>query len=461
MTDPLVELDYTPDAALVAVRERARRQRERLHDHERSMEPADEPEDGPEPLLAGALFGFDSGRPALEYNVARPHIEGFQLPIPAANAEKPVIIVRQAPWTSKALRVAAVITGAWAEVKWRGCDPALGEHASPCPHLLNKVYTSLREIARAAFGRDGGPQVKQVRDALDELFEASCELMVYGKNGWRGQRKRHVLSFDAVEARPSEVPADARVVIRWDPFVLDSLMAGNFQLLPSQLVTGLKDRTAFRVIARLIVHSHVPLGQSRTYAVTGNNPTIPAAALGLAGLNRPARLRTRLRDVFAKANALQDVYRFEVMDREDDGLKVRVRRPRQLKNVSPMPRQPENVDASTREPTRVNSGTEVRQLENASVRESAGIDLLRTSSRPPQDSGDSISAVDLFARVIDRVEPTSPAWGDPSPEFLAEQERHDEQMREANERLALQDACAHDNRNPFAEACCMDCGAWL
>jgi hypothetical protein len=129
----------------------------------------------------------------------------------------------------------------------------------------------------------------------------------------------------------------------------------------------------------------VRAGDYREYSVSGTRPALSARRMGLGG-QRPDKLRASLAAHAERGNALQDVWRLDVLDRAVPGLKLRLSR---LVDRGDGPAVVQDVGArwlgtgsgAVRDVRWGSSGREEGQLRTRFVRESARVDSSRDSSR--------------------------------------------------------------------------------
>jgi hypothetical protein len=272
---------------------------------------------GPTPRIVPA----DPRRGALEYNVGRSGC--------TATPERPI--------SANALRVLSVLMGSWVANGSPGCEPLVGTHAIGCLHRANRQLHRRRDVCRAVYGHDGGRQVTQLGRALDELADESTGFYVYDPaRRVYSIRRSHVLRYQEsgklASPRAGDRSPDAALDIRWDPFVLDSLADGHFQAFPAELVRGLHGSALLLLVAVLLQPPTAALrgvGDACDYAVTGTDPTISPARLGLSG-QRPDKLRASLECACGRVNGVAHnrlgLVCTVLARAHGAGLKVRVRR---------------------------------------------------------------------------------------------------------------------------------------
>lgn len=251
--------------------------------------------------------------PAIEYNIGR---TGGRYRTDGRIAQW------SAPLSSTALRVLTVLTGWWSEADSR-CDVRRGTHAEECRHRENRIYFSLKMLALEALGsRAGGRQVADVAEALDELA-ADTTYWERWTPGAKMRQVAHVLSLRQL-AGGSRVSVE----VAWDPFLLESLLAGRFQLIPRALVRGLTGRSAFRFWARVLSHRAVALlksGESLQLTLGEPGTSVAAAEVG-APRTRTDKLSRQLAVYARRGNALQDEFALSVGRDSDGQVLVRVTR---------------------------------------------------------------------------------------------------------------------------------------
>lgn len=276
-------------------------------------------------------------RGAAEYNVVRTGGwwgDDVQLTMPfdaADGTPEPVVVLPERPFSATAHRLLNVITGQWVRVGTTDCDPDVGRHGDGCGHRENRVIFAARDAAIAAFGSGGGSQRQQVRDALDELHDTKAGFLIHDPGSGRYLEERsHVLSFRVVGTVQR---GPLKFLVAFDPFLLESLLAGHYTALPIEVVrnlTGPEFLLAQQVLSRPAVRRLTKAGQAHEWSViTGTRgavPTIPPALLGLSGL-RPDRLRRRYEAMVEPITTVIEPltgFRLELKDGAKGGLNVRL-----------------------------------------------------------------------------------------------------------------------------------------
>jgi hypothetical protein len=215
-----------------------------------------------------------------------------------------------------AMRVLCILTGLWLGAD-RRCLVRRAGHVDRCRHHF-PVRFKWRSIAAAVFGHKstGGRQIDAVREALIEIAETTTVLWE-GRHGYFFERWSHILSWQEVRhAR------EAVTEFRWDPYVLDSLLAGHFQEVPPALVR--LPGTAFRFWLVILAQWQVAKHRESRVALTGPEPAYILDQLGVAR-TRTDRLEARLRAYVAQGNAVQTEFEMRVERRASSGLNVVVK----------------------------------------------------------------------------------------------------------------------------------------
>jgi len=262
-------------------------------------------------------LGVRPHRAAIEYNVARTAHHSDVRGLAGAGAD---LALKKSvePLSASAQRVLAVVTGFWVEQEARDCLPNRGKHSADCAHRANRVEVSLSLVSRRTFGLAGGSQIRQVSDALDEMSAETIEYTTIDVRGYV-RRRHHILSFrETGDLAGTMGMGRATLQVAFDPLLLESLLAGHYQFIPIELVRGLKGEIAFRLWMQVLVQPGVAKlrqpGDYREFAVSGRDPTISLALVGLGG-QRPGRAFDSLQSYAERGNGLQDTYKLEVLDR--------------------------------------------------------------------------------------------------------------------------------------------------
>lgn len=257
-----------------------------------------------------------------EYNVGRTAetTHGtIQLPVPYDAAEgltEPVIAIPRVPLSANAQKVAAIVAGAWvagfAVSIAEGvpeCDPQQGVHPPVCGHRANRVRFTRYGAAVAAFGEGGGSQLRQVDDALDELYDEGTEYLVHdAATGSRLRQRGRILELSDLRRGERD---DVLYEVRWGAYLLDSLLAGHFQSFPVELVRSLRGSdflTWLAVLCQVGTSKLVKAGQTHAWTVwapRGYLVTIDPKRLGL-GRQRPDKLRASLERAAERGNAIAE-----------------------------------------------------------------------------------------------------------------------------------------------------------
>lgn len=314
-----------------------------------------------------------SSRPAIEYNTGRTLTRG-RVGTAIAEPGEPV--------SDTASRVLCGLTGLWI-AQGLGCRPNRGVHLDGCPHIDDWFGCSLRALARATFGRDDGPATAQVRRALVELASKTSQVLFTDPK--TGRYLAAVVHLGEVVIRGRlDHPGEATVSWGWSASMGESLRAGRYQQLPAAIVRGLRG-SAWRVASFLLQHPGV--ASMRKNGWRSFELRVGAKDLqrfGLAGLNRPAKVRNALERAAEACNELQDQLHIDVVDAVGGGFKFRMTDPAKAV-ASP-------VGASTQGRDRVNLRTLVRQREDAIVLTSGPPDMFETA----RDKDDDRSYGDSF-----------------------------------------------------------------
>jgi len=263
-----------------------------------------------------AIFDASELRTAkAEYNVARTGETTYghvALPVPWDAAEglsEPVIAIPKVPLSANAQRVASIVMGSWvASGSGPDCDPDAGIHAPACVHRANRVRLSRYQVAKATFARGGGSQLRQVDDALDELYDEGTEYLVYdAATGARLRQRGRILEL--TDLRKTEKD-DVLYEVRFGAYLLDSLLDGHYQSFPVELVQGLSGADFLvwlGVLTQTPTKQLARAGQKVEYSVSGGRPgrrvAMDPARLGL-GRQRRDKLRASLERAAERGNAI-------------------------------------------------------------------------------------------------------------------------------------------------------------
>ena len=268
-------------------------------------------------MMAGDARGFDGSRrtAAIDYDVGRGGVEGEHWVATLARSHA-VNSTGHRLLSPMALRVLSVLTGWWIAMGNFRCRPLHGVHPDGCAHRLNRVDYTLAALACDLSGHSGGSQSRLISEALDELAHATNQYRVETAAG-AAREVSHVLSLRVYE--PGSGPGRATGYIVWDPLHLERLLAGRFQMLPPHIVSGLSREADVRLWYAVINHPFA-VGAQRSYeiAISGDSPSLPAAALGLGG-QRPDKLRKAVERAAERGNRLQDRFEVAVIPRAAGG----------------------------------------------------------------------------------------------------------------------------------------------
>jgi len=282
------------------------------------------------------LTGLNHG--AADYGVTRTGgwWDAVQLPFPHDAAEgeaEQLVVLPHQPFSAKAHRLLAIITGGWVRRGSRGCDPDAGQHPPSCEHREGRLSFTGGEAARATFGHRGGHQEEQVREALEELYDARSGFLVYDRPSGRYLQERGRV----LEYRELGTVRDGPVLyeIAFGRFLLDSLLAGHYTSLPVELVRDLKGSDylfALHVLSLRRVAKLKHAGETAEANVTtgrrGVAGSLPPVVLGLGG-QRPDKLRDSLVRAATRTNEIVQPrlgLRVAIRDNATGGLKVVVSR---------------------------------------------------------------------------------------------------------------------------------------
>lgn len=328
----------------------------------------------------GALDELAHG--AMEYGLGRDAAKKDPtLPMPFDE----IMVLLADPPSASALRVATALLGAWHSIRAPGCTR--GAHPPGCVHR-RYLYVGARPLARASFGSDGGTQTAQLHRALAELARSTTYYV------WNAARRTYYRETSPVvlirelgrlpeHAKPGDAPADAFYEIAWSPFLLDSLLAGHYRLIPMALVRALRGRSHYRFWLPILMHPVVSqlrkVGDYRELTISGPRALIPSRRLGLGG-QRPDRMRASAEAACRAGNPVSPV-RLEVLPTADGrGLKVRATLVEEVRHVEPEVRHVEPSGAACQATERGMSSRRARHVRPRSEHETGPVGILQGTS---------------------------------------------------------------------------------
>jgi hypothetical protein len=240
-----------------------------------------------------------------------------QLPLPIFDGDEGPFVLsdRVEPLRPDVARTVATVLGLWVHYGPNGCRPDLGRHEPGCWHHENKIPTSDSALARLTFGSDGGSQLVTMRKALRAAYGYNTPILVPKAGGGWKEAAYHLLSYDR------DVPvggADAKLLIRLDPFIHDLMMEGKYQSLPQSLVRHLRG-SDFLLWEQAIAHPRSAklrrAGDTDMLSLGGPRSSIPFDRIGL-GRTRAHRRPAIIRRGIAEGNDIQDDWGLETDGRD-------------------------------------------------------------------------------------------------------------------------------------------------
>lgn len=125
---------------------------------------------------------------AWEYNLRT--APWTQLPLPALSGDDEYPLLEDG-LPPQVARMVATLLGMWVDLPSADCRPYRAIHEDRCVHRENLLLTTHSQLARLAYRYDGAPQIKLVRDALEQADGYRTVIYLWNKDE-KAYRRRSV-----------------------------------------------------------------------------------------------------------------------------------------------------------------------------------------------------------------------------------------------------------------------------